>query len=346
MNGKELILAVDLGASKTNLGLYEATLPLVPLHEATCRTSEFPDTRALLAKFLTDCAHPPVRYACLGVPGPVAGNRSFTTNLPWLIDGEELANELGIERVTLVNDLVATAAAVPHLSQEELFTINPGKAHSGGNLAVLSPGTGLGEAFVTFDGNGAPTPHPSEGGHSDFAPNSRKEEELLVWLREILGHVSYEQVCSSLGLVNIYNFLKMRGGLSEPEWLAELLQEAADPSRVIIECSLDTARTCELCRETMRIFVDILGAESGNLTLKVMATGGVFIGGGITPRITGILDSELFLKNFLNKGRLAELLSDVPVRVIMNSRAPVLGAAYLVLQATGQALPGGQIFYR
>lgn len=346
MHEKELILAVDLGASKTNLGLYEASLPLVPLREATCRTSEFPDTRALLAKFLADCAQPPVRYACLGVPGPVSGNRSSTTNLPWLIDGGDLATELGIERVTLVNDLVATAAAVPHLTREELFIINPGKMHGGGNLAVLSPGTGLGEAFVTADENGTPTPHPSEGGHSDFAPNCREEAELLEWLREIVGHVSYEQVCSSLGLVNIYNFLKTQRGLSEPRWLAELLQEAADPSRIIVECSLDQARSCQLCRETMQIFVAILGAESGNLALKVMATGGVYIGGGITPRITGILDSQLFLKNFLNKGRLAELLSEVPVRVIMNSRAPVLGAAHLVLRATGQALPGGQIFYR
>jgi len=204
----------------------------------------------------------------------------------------------------------------------------------------------LGESFVTGDAHGSHTPHPSEGGHSDFAPNTLEEAELLAWLREIVGHVSYEQVCSSLGLVNIYNFLKTRKGLSEPGWLAEQLQKAADPSRVIVERSLDPTQTCELCRKTMQLFVDILGAEAGNLALKVMATGGVYIGGGITPRITGILDSQLFLKNFLNKGRLAELLSEVPVRVIMNSRAPVLGAAHLVLRATGTALPGGQIFYR
>ena len=346
MNGKSLILAVDMGGSKTNLGLFEAARPLLPLQQATCRTRDFSDTRALLDHFLADCGRPPVRHACLGVPGPVFANCSTTTNLPWLINGDQLAGELGIERVTLVNDLVATAAALPHLAGEELFTINPGRPRREGNLAVLSPGTGLGEAFVTVDSRGAHTPHASEGGHADFAPNSAEEVELLAWLREIVGHVSYELVCSSLGLVNIYNFLKARGELAEPEWLAGQMQKAADPSRVLVEGSLEQETPCDLCLETMKIFVSILGAEAGNLALKTMATGGVYIGGGITPRITGILDSQLFLKNFLNKGRLSELLSEVPVRVIMNPRAPVLGAAHLALQAAGEELPGGQIFYR
>ena len=335
MHKADLLLAVDMGGTKTNLGLYPATLPLQPLQEATFKTRDFPDAQALLGRFLADCGHPRIHSACLGVPGPVLANRSATTNLPWLINGGELAAGLGIGRVTLVNDLMATATAIPHLTSGELYTINPGRIREG-NIAVLSPGTGLGEAFLTSGPERTFTAHASEGGHGDFAPNSPQEAELLAWLQEIVGHVSYEQVCSSLGLINIYNFLKRRGGINEPEWLAELIRQAEDPSRVIVECSLEPKRNCELCRETMRIFVSILGAEAGNLALKVMATGGVYIGGGITHRITGILDSQLFLKNFLNKGRLAELLSDIPVRVIMDPKAPMRGAALLALGALGE----------
>jgi len=329
-----LLLAVDMGGTKTNLGLYPAILPLQPWQEATYKTKDFPDAQTLLNKFIAACGRPEIRTACLGVPGPVLANRSVTTNLPWLIDGGELATTLQIPKVMLVNDLMATATAIPHLAPDELYTINPGRDREG-NIAVLSPGTGLGEAFLTYAQDHHLTAHASEGGHSDFAPNSPQEAELLAWLQEIVGHVSYEQVCSSLGLINIYNFLKRRGGINEPEWLAELIRQAEDPSRVIVECSLDPKKNCELCRETMRIFVSVLGAEAGNLALKVMASGGVYIGGGITHRITGILDSQLFLKNFLNKGRLAELLSDIPVRVIMDPKAPLRGAAQLAWQTMG-----------
>ncbi|NTV12526.1 MAG: glucokinase [Desulfobulbaceae bacterium] len=332
-----LLLAVDLGASKTNLGLYPTTLPLTPVREGAYKTKDFPDATTLLAQFLADCGRPPLRHACLGVPGPVFANQSATTNLPWLIDGNKLSADLGIAKVLLVNDLMATAAAVVHLAPSELFSLNPGKADTNGNVAVLSPGTGLGEAFLTVDSHGQRCAHASEGGHSDFAPNSLTETELLIWLREIFGHVSYEQVCSSLGLINIFNYLRDQAQIPVPAGLAERFEAAEDPSRVIIESSLDPENYCELCQETLKIFIAILGAEAGNLALKFMATGGIYIGGGITPRITSVLDSSLFLKNFLNKGRLAEVLSDIPVRVIMNHRAPVLGAAHLARQALAEA---------
>jgi len=337
MRETDLLLAVDLGATKTNLALYPANLPLISIREGTYKTRDFADAQGLLAKFLADCGQPQLRYACLGVPGPVFANRSATTNLPWLIAGDELANNLSIAKVTLVNDLMATAASVIHLTPSELFTLNAGKAAAGGNIAVLSPGTGLGEAFLTADGHGHYRAHASEGGHGDFAPNSLVEMELLGWLREIFGHVSYEQVCSSLGLINIFGFLRNREKLPLPVWLTERFGAADDPSRVIIESSLDEENFCELCHETLKIFVAILGAEAGNLALKFMATGGIYIGGGITPRITTVLDSSLFLKSFFNKGRLAEVLSDIPVQVIMNPRAPVLGAAHLALQALEEA---------
>lgn len=327
-----LILAADIGATKTNLGLFPLDPGQPSIREETCRTGDFTDAGALIAGFLSACGTPKLYRACLGVPGPVLDNQSHTTNLPWIIDGAKLAGDLRIPEVMLVNDLEATATAVPWLHEDDLYTINRGHPRKEGNIAVISPGTGLGEGFLTLDAAGRYTAHPSEGGHSDFAPTNPREIELLQYLQGILGHVSYEQVCSGVGLMNLYGFVKKAYGDTEPVWLSDLLTEAPDPSRVIIESALDEARPCLLCHETMKLFVAILGAEAGNLALKTMATGGVYVGGGITPRISRILDSSLFLKGFFNKGRISRILSDIPVHVIMNHKAPLAGAARLARQ--------------
>lgn len=330
MHGNDLILAVDLGASKTNLGLYEATQPQpTPIREASCRTRDYPEPCALLEYFIAEWAQPRISRACLGVPGPVFDNRCATTNLPWRINGGEISQKLGIPSVQLVNDLMATAAAIPALQAADLLTINRGKIAAGGSIAVVAPGTGLGEAFLTIDASGFPTPRPSEGGHCDFAPGSPLEIELLGWLRASDSHVSYEQVCSGIGITNLYNFLKSQKQLTEPEELREILARSADPSRGIIANALSRENACELSRQTLGLFVSILGAEAGNLALKTMATGGVYIGGGIIPRIAKIFDAGLFLKSFRDKGRLSEVMSAIPIHVIMNLKAPVLGAARL-----------------
>jgi len=328
----KMILAVDIGASKTDMGVYqEGSSPDKPVVEATVPTKSFHNTTELLGEFISSLEYP-IDMACIGVPGPVFDNQSITTNLPWFVEAAEISEILKINRVELINDLEAAAAAVPLLKEADLYTLNTGVNRVGGNVAVLSPGSGLGEGFLTVDGNnGGFIAHASEGGHTDFAPTNQMQIALLDYLMEKLGHVSYEQVCSAQGIVNIYDFISNASGVEDPEWFTELLEEADDPSRVIIECGLDQEKVCEICRETLDMFVGILGSESGNLAIKVLATGGVYIGGGITPRITRILDSSLFLKGFLNKGRVSKLLTSIPVHVIMNMKAPMMGAASIAL---------------
>ena len=328
----QVILAADIGATKTNLGIFPLEPGRPAIREETYTTRDFKDAGKMLEKFLSEGQPPQLARACLGVPGPVLDNQSTTTNLPWLIDGGQLAADLGIPEIRLVNDLEATATAIPHLGEADLFTINRGLRRQHGNIAVISPGTGLGEGFLTVGADGRYRAYPSEGGHCDFAPANQQEVDLLQYLQEILGHVSYEQVCSGLGLMNLYGFLKKGRKDLEPAWLSQQLSAAPDPSRVIIEAALDGKQESLLCLETMRLFVGILGSEAGNLALKTMATGGLYIGGGITPRIRKILDSSLFLKGFFNKGRVSQILSDIPVHVIMNQKAPLNGAALLARQ--------------
>ena len=220
------------------------------------------------------------------------------------------------------------ANAVPFLSKTDLYPLNKGISRDKENLAVISPGTGLGEAFLSWDDKlGIFTAHASEGGHCEFAPANSLEQDLLAYLQEEIGHVSYEQVCSGIGIVNIYKFLKEFHNELEPGWLKEKFENETDPSRVIIDVALDKDRSFNLCHRTIEVFVGILGSEAGNLALKVMALGGVYIGGGILPRIIDILDSPTFLKRFLNKGRVSALLDNIPVHLVMNLKAPVMGAA-------------------
>ncbi|MBU0481110.1 MAG: glucokinase [Proteobacteria bacterium] len=332
MPPEKKFLACDIGGSKTNLSLVtRAGGPLAPIAEATLKSADFTDATELILKFLADTSALP-EQACIGVAGPVIDNRSTTTNLPWFIDGDALSQVTGIRKIRLINDLEATAAAITLIDQKDLYTLNEGHGLPTGNIAVISPGTGLGESFLIWDkGSGSYLPHSSEGGHTDFAPCNSIEDQMLGYLRNRIGHVSYELVCSGLGLSNIYFFLKDSGLHEEPPWLSDLLISAEDPSMVIINTALDRDRECPICSETVKMFVSILGAEAGNLAIKVMARGGVYIGGGIPSRITSILDSSAFLKSFLNKGRMSRLLTDIPVNVILDQKAPLKGAAKMVL---------------
>lgn len=329
------ILAVDIGASKTNLGLFpEGGSPREPSKEASLVTRDFANAKDLILCFIRDLPHA-ISSTCIGVPGPVIDHQSTTTNLPWLINGPELARDLGIDRLKLVNDLEAAAAAIPLLDNRDLLLLNKGRRRSRGNKALISPGTGLGEAFLCQDQAGQGfISYPSEGGHCDFAPSNPLELALLAYLQGKIGHVSYEQVCSGLGIVNIYNFLRESAKEPEPPWLLEMFNRENDLSRVIIAVATAKEQSCPTCRKTLEIFVDILGGEAGNMALKVMALGGVYLGGGIPPRITEMLNSRIFLKTFLNKGRMATLLNEVPVQVIMNLKAPLIGAASLALAAS------------
>lgn len=321
-----MLLAGDVGGTKTNLALYDmAASPRTPAVEASLPSAHYASLEDLVRDFLKQHAAP-VERAAFGVAGPVVDGQATITNLPWKMDEAELARGLGIARVALLNDLEALATAVPALEPADLLTLSAGTPEPHGALAVIAPGTGLGEAFVTFDGDRYRT-HGSEGGHADFAPANATQLDLLRTLQARFGHVSYERVCAGIGIPNLYGYLKDVGAAPEPAWLAERLASATDHTPVIVAAAMETMPPDPLCDATLTLFVSILGAEAGNLALKVLAVGGVYVGGGLPPRMLPHFQKPGFLDAFRNKGRFADLLARVPVHVILNSQAGLLGAA-------------------
>lgn len=321
-----MLLAGDIGGTKTNLAIFSPEAgPRRPLVEATFPSSHYPSLEALAREFLAQVDLKPER-ASFGVAGPVVDGQASITNLPWVMTEAQLQKELGLASVRLLNDLAAIAQAVPWLEPDDLHTLNQGQAAPGGAIAVIAPGTGLGEGFLTWDG-ARYRAYASEGGHTDFAPTNLLEVDLLRYLLDRFGHVSYERVCSGQGLSNIYAFLKESGHAEEPAWLAEQLAEADDPNPVIVEAALGGGRRCELCVATLETFVSILGTEAGNMALNVLATGGVYLGGGIPPRILPALEERRFLEEFRAKGRMSDLMARIPVHVILNPRVALMGAA-------------------
>jgi glucokinase len=265
-----------------------------------------------------------VTAACFGVPGPVRDGRLRLTNLPWTLDSRELAVSLGINHVFLINDLEANGYGVAELSADQIFTLSEGDASQIGNRALIAAGTGLGEGMLIWNGH-SHTPYPSEGGHADYAPRNEDEIDLLRFLKQKYnGRISQERVVSGQGLSNIYEFLREVRGIDEPVWLAERLA-AEDPNAVITELALKAKS--EICEKAMDIFVSAYGAEAGNLALKLLSVGGVYVGGGIAPRILEKLKDGRFMKAFTDKGRLSQLLINMPVRIILESRAALMGAA-------------------
>ena len=319
-----MLLAGDIGGTKSRLAVFaEGSSPRAPLKEEVLQSDRFSGIEALVREFLKR-NNLSVDRACLAIAGPVISGRAAVTNLPWIADAEAIRWTLGFQSVRLLNDLAATARAVSLLEPSELHTLSPGEPDACGAIAVIAPGTGLGEAFLTWDGGGY-REHASEGGHADFAPTNPLEMDLLRELRRELDHVSYEAVCSGPGLGRLYRFLRDRKAEEEPPRLADRLAKSADAAPVIVDAAL-TERDA-LCIRTVRLFVSILGAEAGNLALKTLATGGVYLGGGIAPRIIPLLDEEPFLVAFRRKGKMADLLFRMPVHVIIEPRAALIGAA-------------------
>jgi glucokinase len=333
---KITLLAGDIGASKTKLGVYSPEKGArEPLVESTFPSPKYPSLERLAQEFL-DTADVTVDCASFGVAGPVIKGQAKTTNLPWVIDEIQLRKTLHLSSVRLLNDLEAIAYGLTMVGPEDLHTLNKGAAILGGTLAVIAPGTGLGEAFLTWN-RARYQAHASEGGHADFGPTNPIQIDLLRYLHDRFGHVSYECICSGHGLPNIYTFLKDSGYAVEQDWLAEQLKGVDDPTPTIVNAALDKERPCELCIATLRIFVSVLGAEAGNLALKVLATGGVYLGGGIPPRIIPALEDKDFMESFTAKGRFSELLAHMPVHVIMNPKIAMIGAAYYGLELLQQA---------
>ncbi len=332
MSKQKLLLAGDLGGTKTNLMIFSPEIgPRAPIKEATFVSAAYPSLEALVTEFLVQI-NLKIEQASFGVAGPVVNGQAKITNLPWVMSELQLSQTFSFKSVRLLNDLKAIAQAVPHLQPEDLHTLNRGKPEKEGALAVIAPGTGLGEAFLTWDGRDYRA-HASEGGHADFAPSNALEAELYVFLEKRFGHVSYERVCAGIGIPNIYAFLKERKFAEEPAWLAELLGTAKDATPVIVNAALDKNKPCALCEKTLDIFVSVLGAEAGNLALKIVATGGVYLGGGIPPRILEALKTDVFKKSFESKGRFSAFIQQLPVHVITNPKTALLGAAYAGLEA-------------
>lgn len=319
-----MLLAGDIGGTKSRLAIFaDGSSPREPLAEGVLPSARFSGVEPLIREFLAGTDLMPER-ACLAVAGPVIAGRAALPNLPWIADAGLLREAFGFWEVTLLNDLAATARAVPLLKRAELCPLAAGEPAATGTIALIAPGTGLGEAFLTWDG-GRYREHPSEGGHADFAPGTPLEAELLAELGAAGDHVSYEAVCSGPGLGRLYRFLRRQGAGGEPPGLAARLAEAADPAPVIVAAAL--AGESPLCVSTVRLFAAILGAEAGNLALKTLAAGGVYLGGGIVPRIIPVLEEGGFLAAFRRKGRMADLLSRMPVYAIVEPRAALIGAA-------------------
>jgi glucokinase len=324
------VLAGDIGGTKTNLGLFikEKRRPILSVTE-TYSSSEYSNLENILERFFK--IHPlPVTGACFGVAGPVQKGRCKTTNLPWDIHEIRIKRHFGFKYVRLMNDLTATAHIIPYLTRKELFILNKARAGGGKNIALIAPGTGLGEALLVFNNKGEYTPVPSEGGHVDFPSNNETEVGLWRYLRRRYGRVSIERILSGPGLFNIYSWLKDSGTYREPNWLAEKIREM-EPAKAITESALN--RRQPLCEKSLDIFVSILGSVAGNLALTGMTTGGVYLGGGIPPKILPKLKEDIFMASFTNKGRFRGLMEKIPVYVILNDRAAMFGAAVSAFEA-------------
>jgi glucokinase len=322
-----MLLVADIGATKTNLAVFSGEDgPRDPLAEASFPSEDYDGLEAVAQEFLEGFDFS-VDRACVGVAGPVIDGRAEGTNIPWTIDEAELQEALDLSWVRVLNDLEVTANAVPILEKEDVETLNPGRPVSHGPVGVVAPGTGLGEGFLVWDGSRYRA-LASEGGHTDFGPNNTQEGGLLEYLRDQFGHVSYERVCSGMGISNIYEYLKASGYADEPAWMAERLEDVEDKTPAIVETALDQQRECVLCSAALEMFISVLGAEAGNLALKLMATGGIYLGGGIPPRVLSALKGEAFMEGFLNKGRMEYVVKKIPVYVILTPKAALWGAAY------------------
>jgi glucokinase len=318
-----MILAGDIGGTNARLAFFDVADGRFSLVSASVFPSrEFAGLDQIVAKFVDSSnVHPDA--ACFGVAGPVRNGRVETSNLPWVIESKRLADELNLSKAVLINDLEANAWGIAALDPKDVVTLNQVKGDPVGNQAVISAGTGLGEAGMYWDG----AKHhifATEGGHTDFAPRDELEIDLFRYLSGRFGHVSYERVLSGPGLVNVFHFLRDTGRGSEPQWLTDEMLHS-DPAAAISNAAL--SGSCALCEHALDLFVSVFGAEAGNLALKVMATGGVYLGGGIAPKMLAKLSGPLFMHAFLGKGRMQPLLESMPVKVITNDKTALMGAA-------------------
>ena len=318
-----MILAGDVGGTNARMAFFD----VIDGHFRLVSASVFPSREyagldQIVSRFVADSNLRP-DVACFGVAGPVRNGRVEASNLPWVIESKRLADELKLDKAVLINDLEANAWGIAALDPKDVVALNQVKGTPVGNQAVISAGTGLGEAGMYWDGSRHHI-FASEGGHTDFAPRDELEIDLFRYLSGRFGHVSCERIVSGPGLVNVFHFLRDSGRGNEPQWLTDEMSHS-DPAAAISRAAL--SGKCGLCEQALDLFVSVFAAEAGNLALKLMATGGVYLGGGIAPKMLSKLSGPLFMRAFLDKGRMQPLLESIPVMVITNDKAALMGAA-------------------
>ncbi len=320
------VLAGDIGGTKTSLAIYEVNgTKLQSLAEKKYPSADYDSLDKIVELFVKEHTEIP-QWACFGIAGPVSNGIAKTTNLPWVIDAQKMADTIGFKKVWLLNDLEANAWGISALEKEDFFTLNEGKANLEANAAIISAGTGLGEAGLYNDGEKL-LPFSSEGGHSDFSANSDLEIALLQFLKKRYSddaHVSWERVVSGMGIGNIYDFLSDYHSVETPKWLEKEIT-SGDKAASISKAANDNR--CPICTQTLKLFVHLYGAEAGNLALKFMATSAIYLGGGIAPRNIEQFQNSIFMDSFSSKGRMKDMLKDIPVKIILNQKTALYGPA-------------------
>jgi glucokinase len=323
-----MILAGEIGATRTRLAAFETEgNQLQCAVEKTYMSQQHDGLPGILAHFIKTEGIP-VHSACFGVAGPVRAGRSKISNLPWVIDAREIAKQLRLHSVGLLNDLEAYAYGIDGLESKDFITLSEGAEGAEGNRAVISAKTGLGMAGLYWDGF-RHHPFACEGGHADFAPRNDLQMELLSYLQKKYGRISCERILSGPGIKNIYDFLRDAHKAEEPEWLRTQMSAAPDPPALISQMALESKSA--ICDQTLSIFVSVFGAETGNCALNFMSTGGIFIGGSIAVKIIRKMNDPVFLESFLDKGRMGTILKDMPVKIVANDDSGIIGAARYTL---------------
>ncbi len=337
MAERTTLLAGDIGGTKTLLGLYESDAERLRLqHKERYPSADYPRLGDIVEKFLKERnVERAPRSACFGIAGPCRGGVCVARNLPWVVNAEELQQDIGLDKVHLINDFESVVYGIPYLAPTDLDVLKKGVKDPLGNIAVIGAGTGLGEGFAAYDASlKRYRVFPSEGGHADFAPRNDEEVALLKYLQKQYNHVSYERVLSGTGLINIYSFLTSDGMDPATAELDAQIRDSSDPAAAISEYAL--SGRSEICRRALTIFASVYGSEAGNLALKVLPAGGVYLAGGIAAKIRAFLHQGLFVAAFLNKGRSRGLLENLPVSIILNPDVGLIGAAGKCLQESAR----------
>lgn len=321
-----MLLAGDVGGTKTRLAIYEKEP--IPKVEKVFQSDRYPHLEDIVQAFMNETGVRSLEKIVIGVPGPVNDGEARITNLPWIVSEKAMMEALNVGAVKLLNDLEATAYGLPFLPPEDLYELNHQPPDPNANKVIIAPGTGLGEA-VLFAHEGKYIASASEGGHVDYAPHNLFQVELLRYMMGKFEHVSYERVCSGIGIPHIYDFLRTQSYMQPNMTVTARMESVEDRTPIIVQAALNFE--CEVCVETLNVFVSILGAEAGNMALNLLARGGVYLGGGIPPRILEKLKDGVFMAAFVNKGRFVDMLSKIPVYVILNDKTALFGAACYAL---------------